>query len=496
MNREKGDTIRIPSVKYNFIMNVILKVSNIIFPLITFPYVTRILGVGGIGKVTFASSVVAYFVLFSSLGIPTYGTRICAQCRNDRAKLSKITHELLIISSLATCIVYIAFLVVLFLTPKLRKDTNLMMISSLSIALTGVGMEWFYQAIEQYDYIVYRNLLFKFLSVVLIILLVKTPEDCLVYAVINIIGTVGSNILNLIRARKYVSISFMGQYDLKMHMAPILSFFLLTIAATIYNYLDTTMLGFMKGDEQVGYYTAAIKVKTILVSVITSLGTVLLPRISYYMEKGMVAEFKRTLKSSLEFVMLLALPLVLFFSVEAENTILLLAGKEYAASVKPMIIIMPTVLLIGLSNITGIQILVPANREKYTVLSTVVGAIIDLIINYTLIPKYGASGAAFGTVVAEFVVLCVQIPFVKNELKQSVQWKDCFKIVLCSAAAVLVLAVARERLAVLPVLFRFILDAALFWGIYGISILLVKEELVYAQFLSILKRKDGSAPSL
>ncbi len=493
MNKKKEDSIRIPSVKYNFIMNVILKVSNIIFPLITFPYVTRSLGVGGIGKVTFASSVIAYFVLFSSLGIPTYGTRICAQCRNDRTRLSKITQELLLISSLTTGIVYIVFLAVLFLTPKLRGDIELMIISSLSIVLTGVGVEWFYQAIEQYDYIVYRNLLFKFLSVVLIFLFVKKPEDYLVYAGISIIGTVGSNILNLIRIRKYISISFMGKYDLKKHLAPVFSFFLLTIAATVYNYLDTTMLGFMKGDEEVGYYTVAIKIKTILVSVITSLGTVLLPRISYYMEKKMKEEFERTIKSSLEFVVLLALPLVIFFSVEADHTILLLSGKEYIASVKPMIIIMPTVLLIGLSNITGIQILVPTNMEKYTVLSTFVGAIIYLIINYTLIPRYGASGAALGTVVAEAAVLCVQVPFVKSELKHTTQWKDYLKILICSAVSAAVLFLVRKGVADLPVLFRFILVAVIFWGIYGISVLLIKEELVYSQFLSLLKRKGEAA---
>ncbi len=493
MNRGSGDTLRTPSVKYSFIMNVILKVSNIIFPLVTFPYVSRNLGVGGIGKVTFASSVVAYFVLFSSLGIPTYGTRICAQCRGDRRKLSKVTQELFFISSLAAGVAYMAFLTILFLTPRLRGDVGLMLMSSLSIVLTGVGMEWFYQAIEQYDYIVYRNLLFKVLSVALIFILVKKPEDYLVYALINIIGAVGSNILNLIRVRKYISLSFLGAYDLKKHMYPIFSFFMLTIATAVYNYLDATMLGFMKGDESVGYYTVAIKIKTILVSVITSLGTVLLPRISFYMEKGMGEEFKRTIRNSLEFVVLMALPLVIFFSVEAENTILLLSGRAYIASVGPMVIIMPTVLLIGLSNVTGIQILVPVNKEKYTVLSTIVGAIINLIFNFTFIPVYGASGAALGTVVAEFVVLCIQLPFVKDEIREAVRWKDYFKIVLCSMVAVAALLAMRKNVVSLPILLQFILSAAVFWGIYGTAILVAKEELVWTQLHSILNRGEKSA---
>ncbi len=492
VNRGSGDTPGTPSIKYNFIMNVILKVSNIIFPLVTFPYVSRNLGVGGIGKVTFASSVVAYFVLVSSLGIPTYGTRICAQCRTDRRKLSKVTQELFFISSLSACIAYMAFLAVLFLTPRLCGDMGLMLVSSLSIALTGVGMEWFYQAIEQYDYIVCRNLLFKLLSVVLIFLLVKKPEDFLVYALITIIGTVGSNILNMIRVRKYISLSFLGEYDLKKHLVPILSFFLLTIAATVYNYLDTTMLGFMKDDEAVGYYTVAIKIKTILVSVITSLGTVLLPRISYYMEKEMRDEARRTIKNSLEFVVLLALPLVIFFSVEAENTILLLSGRDYLPAVRPMVIIMPTVLLIGLSNVTGIQILVPVNKEKYTVLSTIVGAVINLIINYTLIPVYGAGGAALGTVVAEFIVLCVQLPFVRQEVREAVRWKDYFKVVLCSAAAVSVLLALRKKWEGMPIMPQFILSAAVFWGIYGIAVLAVREELVWTQLHSMVNWRGKS----
>ena len=218
-----GNT-NVHSVKYNFIMNTILKMSSFIFPLISFPYVSHVLGADGNGKIAFASSFVAYFSMLSQLGIPTYGIRTCARHRGDKMRLSRTVHELLIINSVMTILSYVVMIVMITMVPKLQQNINILLVSSVSIVLTTVGMEWLYQAIEQYGYITYRNLSFKVLSVALMFLFVKQKEDYIIYAGINVVGTVGSNLMNLFRVQRYIYTRPFKKYNVRVHLRPILTF--------------------------------------------------------------------------------------------------------------------------------------------------------------------------------------------------------------------------------------------------------------------------------
>ena len=454
------NNIKIHSVKYNFLMNIILKMSSFIFPLITFPYISRVLGPAGNGKVAFATSVVYYFSIFAALGIPTYGIRKCAQCRDDKQKLAKTVHELLILGSILTVIAYIVLVICIFAIPKLRDNANIIFITSATLILTNVGVEWFYQAIEQYDYITIRNLLFKFISI----------------------------ILNLIKLRKYIPVKIDGKYNLKQHLKPSMMFFLMTIAATIYTNLDTVMLGFMENSIQVGYYNAAVKMKNILTSVVSALGAVLLPRVSYYIEKGMYEEYRKTLNKSIKVVLLISLPLMLYCMIEARDVLLFLSGKQYLPALSAMVVIMPTILLIGISNVTGMQILVPLGLEKYTIISTVIGAIVDVILNSLLIPQYGAMGAAVGTLIAEVSVLIVQIYFLRKIKYVNIINKDWIKIILATMIALIGMRVIDKIVFIDIVLLRLFYTSAIFFGIYILALIVLKEEIVQEQGISIIKK--------
>lgn len=427
--------MKIHSVRYNYVMNTILKMSAFIFPLITFPYVSRVLGVALNGKISFASSYISYFVMVAQLGIPTYGVRICAQNRDNKERLSKIVHELFIINACMTIISYIVLLITVYSIPKLIQNRNLIIILSVTIMLSCLGMEWFYQAIEQYDYITFRNLMFKIISIALMFLFVHDTSDYMIYAGITVIGTVGSNILNFIRIRKYIFVVPFNDYKLYYHLKAILVLFMFTIGATIYTSLDSVMLGFLSTDTEIGYYSAAIKTRNILYSLVTSIGTVLLPRASYLIKSKQYDQFKNIIKKSVQFVVALAVPLTIFFVIESKDSILFLAGSNYSGAVKAMMVITPTIILAGMSNITGIQILIPLGFEKYTVISTFGGAIVDTMINAMLIPKLGATGAAIGTLIAETVVLFIQLYFMhKNKLISFLQidWLNIIKIILAS----------------------------------------------------------------
>ena len=480
--------MKIHSVKYNFIMNTILTVSSILFPMITFPYISRALLVEGSGKVAFATSAVTYFTMFATLGIPTYGIRACAVVRDDKEKLSQTVQELLIISAITTAITYIAFFVSLFLIPEFYAKKELLMVMGISIGLTTIGVQWFYNALEQYSYITTCAIVFKLIGLFLMFLLVRDPSDYVMYGFVYIIGSFGSYVLNFIRLRKFISFRKRKTYDLRRHMKPTIMFFLLSAASSVYLNLDVVMLGFLKGDSEVGYYNAAIKVKSVLTTCVTSLGTVLLPRLSYYAEKQEKEAFYNMVKKAFQFVFLLATPVMLYFMLYAKEAILFLAGDSFGASVLPMIVLMPTVLFIGISNITGIQVLTPLGEEKKVVISVLAGAILDFILNLILIPKMGSAGAATSTLMAEILVVIVQAAYLRDELKYMLQGINFGKILLPLIAATAVGIGMRMIIHLSPFL-ALVVTAAVFFGVYGILLLLVKEEFIMELLGSVFRKK-------
>lgn len=476
------------SLKLNFIMNALLTMSSFIFPLITFPYVTRILGPAGYGKVSFATSLIAYFLIFAQLGIPTYGVRACAKVRDNRHLLTKTAHELLIINLVMSALSYVVLFAALIFVPKLRQERLLYIVVSLTIIFTTIGMEWLYKALEQYTYITVRSLIFKLVALVAMFYLVRTPDDYVVYGGVTILASSASFLLNFIHARRYISLRPMGGYDFKPHLKAVAIFFAMACATTIYTNLDTVMLGFLKTDDDVGFYNAAVRIKSILVSIVTSLGTVLLPRASYYVEHGLMEDFRRISRKALNFVTVAATPLMLYFMLFARQGILLLSGEDFLGAVLPMQIIMPTLLFIGLTNILGIQILVPTGREKTVLCSVMVGAAVDLVCNFFLIPRYAATGAAVSNMLAEASVLVFQIAALRREVLpafRSIQfWKLGAGLLAGTAASVWVAGLGLGSFWALA------LSACLFFGAYGFVLLVLRERLVrdiVGQFLSKFK---------
>ena len=411
-------------------MNCILTLSSILFPLISFPYVSRILSPSGIGRVSFATSIITYFSMFAQMGIPTYGIRACSQVRDNKRKLNTTVRELLTINLILCIFVYAFFAILLFTVPRFREDRILLVIVSLSIGFNALGVEWLYRALEEYVYISIRSIVFKLIALILMLVLIKNSDDYILYGALTIFASVGSNVFNFINLRKHVKLTDCDSLNLSHHIKPISVFFGMSVAATIYSNLDTVMLGFIKSNYEVGLYNAAIKIKSVLVGVVTSLGAVLLPRSSYYIEKGLKQEFLDITRKGLNFVFIAAGSLTVFFMIFAEESIMLLSGKEFAGAIQPMILIMPTLILIGTSNIIGLQMLVPMGREKEVLISEIVGAIANIIVNATLIPVLAASGAAIGTVVAELIVVLVQFFYLKEIIIQDIRAIEIWKILV------------------------------------------------------------------
>jgi O-antigen/teichoic acid export membrane protein len=349
-----------------------------------------------------------------------------------------------------------------------------------------IGMEWLYKALEQYTYITVRSVIFKFIALIFMFFLVHKQTDYVIYGGITIFAASASNILNLINAHKFINLKPVGNYNFRRHLKPVLIFFAMSCATTIYTNLDTVMLGFMTTDTDVGYYNAAVKIKVILVSVVTSLGTVLLPRASYYIQRGELKEFHRITRKALNFVFLMATPLFVYFIYFAKEGIFFLSGNNYVGSIIPMQVIMPTLLLIGITNILGIQILVPTGREKIVLYSEIVGAVVDVIINALLIPVYASTGAAIGTLVAEFAVFVVQFYALKDEILNTFRQIHYIKILIAlSVGSIVSLWV---KILNLECFFSLVISSLLFFGAYGFVLLILKEEL-FLEIFNTIKNK-------
>ncbi|HBI6967436.1 flippase [Clostridium perfringens] len=479
--------IKVRSIKFNFIMNITLKVSALIFPLITLPYITRILGATGNGKVAFAISIVSYFSMFAQLGIPTYGIRVCAQKRENKEELTKTVHELLLLNIISATISYIMLFCCIIFIPTFQENKILILINSVSIFLNMIGIDWFYQATEQYRYITIRNLVFKSLGVIFMFLLIHNSEDYIIYGALTVLSSAGSNIFNIIHSRKYLINKKFEKYNLRQHLKPIFYFFSVSVAVSIYTNMDTVMLGFMNTDQQVGFYNIATKIKMLLITMITALGSVLLPRISYYLSQGNKKQFYYLLTKSLHFMLILVLPITTFFVLFSRDIIYILGGDKYAPAIMTMRIILFTLLPMGLGNIACIQILAPLGMEKYTMYSTIMGAILNLFINWFLIPKYGANGAALATVFAEFIVAILQIYYTRQYFKIIIKRIKFLKIIIANLINLLILIVLFNILDFMPII-NICIAVLIMFIEYGVILYIFKDNIVYGYGKNILSR--------
>ena len=404
------------SIRKNYIFNLILTVANLLFPLTTYTYASRILMPEGIGQVSFAASVVNYFAMFAQLGIPTYGIRACARVREDRHKLAKTVKELLLVNVVMAVISIVLLGIAAFSIERLYELRQLILIYSMTIIGPIFEMAWFYSAMEQYEYITIRSLIIKCLSVAAIFLLVRESTDVPMYAAVTAGSGLLTGIVNFLHSRRFIDLRERCRLELSQHIRPVLVFFLMSVATTVYLNLDTVMLGFMTSDAEVGMYNSAVRVKVLLTGVVTALGTVMLPRMSKLAAEDDRASFARYASSAMNYTLIIAVPMTVYFMAYARECILFLSGDMFLPAVPAMWIIMPTLILIGMTNILGIQILVPTGREKQVLISEIGGAVTDVVLNAIFIPRFGAAGAALGTLCAEGAVLIIQMYYLRDQI--------------------------------------------------------------------------------
>lgn len=420
------------SLGFNTFLNGIRSVLNIIFPLITFPYVSRVLSVQSIGIYNFSNTYISYFVLLAGLGINTYAIREASKYRDNQQKLNLFSNQIFTINILSTIIAYILLLVSLLVFKTLSNYISCILIFSLQIFFTTLGTEWIYTIYEDFTYITMRSILFQILSIALLFIFVKRPDDYLIYAGITVFASVGANILNFLHTKSFINIKLVKKPRIDLHLKPILIIFVSSVATTLYVSSDTTILGILKDDYAVGIYSVAVKIYTIINGLVGGLLTATIPRLSRYFGKGMLNEYNRTLSKVINGISILVLPAAVGVIMLSKEVIIIIAGSKYLDSALSLQIIVITLIFSIFSIIFTYCVLIPAKREKLVLRNTIIVGVGNVLLNFVFIPIWSYDGAAFTTVVSEIMIVSMDAWAAKDIIKPIVFSKDFFKNIISS----------------------------------------------------------------
>ena len=475
------------SVKVNYILNLINTGTQMLFPLITFPYVCRVIEADGIGQINFFQSIISYISLFTCLGIPMYAIREIARDRSDVVQMNRTAMEILLLHSMLTLVGYAIVAILCLTVPQIQVNIPLFLILSLTIFFTAIGCEWFYQGIEDFKYITIRGLIIKTVSVVLLFIFVKSKTDLLYYGCYTVFGVLGGNIFNFFRLRKYIhreNIIF-SELHIKRHIKPVLKVFSFSVVTSIYLQLNTVLLGFLKNALAVGYFAAATKVMQMLLTMSACLGSVMMPRASHLIAENKEDEFNRLIQKSYDFTLAIALPMTIGLIFCAPSLITTLCGVKFEHSILPSQIIAPIILMVAISNVFGIQVLFPKGKINIVTLCCGIGAVADLILNLCLIPFFSYIGTSIAYLGAE-VATTVSMYFIGRKYIPIIYFK---KSHLTYALGCIVMAFALYGLSLLqlPTLTILLLQGCCGVLAYFIILCICKDEML-VQILSKIKR--------
>lgn len=392
------------SIKKNFAYSSILTTANYIFPLLTYPYVSRVLGVANIGICNFVDSIVNYFILFSMMGIGIVGIREVAKCRNERKRLSEVFSSLFVLNTLSTTIVLIALCISIFLVPKLWEYRELMIFGILKLVFNYLNIEWLYKGLEDFRYITIRSILVKCAYVVCVFVFVHEQDDYALYYGLLCGMTIINGIINIFYARRSVSFTH-SSLSIKPYVRPFLVLGLYLFLTSMYTSFNVAYLGFMSGEVQVGYYTTATKLYTILLALFSALTGVLMPRMSSLIAEGRMAEFMKLQKKAVGVLLAFSFPVIALSTILAPQIISLISGAGYEGAIMPMRIVMPLVFIIGYEQILIIQVLMPLKEDKAILRNSIIGAGVGLLMNILLVGTMQSVGSALVWVVSEIAVL-------------------------------------------------------------------------------------------
>ena len=470
------------SVTKNYIYNLIYQILILILPLVTTPYISRMLGAENIGIYSYTTSISAYFILFGSLGIALYGQREIAYKQDNKKEYSKTFWEIVILRAF-TILISLAIFYLFFVNGN-NSYKEYYQILLIEIIGTTIDISWLFQGLEEFKKTVIRNTLIKIISIISIFIFVKNANDLKLYFIIYVLSVIIGNGTLWISLPKFIDKVKIKELNIFKHLKPTIMLFIPQIAIQVYTLFDRTMIGAIITDKsEVGYYDQSQKIIKMLLTVVTSLGPVMLTRISSSFINGEKKQVVAYMKKSFNVVFLLAFPMIFGILAVSNRFVPLFFGEGYDRVIILMNVITPIILLIGLSNVIGTQYLLPTKRQREFSISVICGAIVNFAINLALIWNYGALGASIGTVIAEGTVTAIQLYFVRKDFNI----KEILKGTRNYLIASLTMFVSCYSIGIFieegisPLLFEVVIGII----IYGEILILLKDELVEDIFKKI-----------
>ena len=469
----------------NYIYNTLYQILIIFLPLLTTPYLARVFGAEGIGSLSYVQSISSYFILFGTLGTGLYGQREIAYYQNKQEARSQVFLEILIIRCLMLMVSIIVY--VLYLR-QVQELQFLFLLQMIEIIANVFDISWYYQGMEDFRYITFRNIAVKLIGAICIFTFIRRKADMWLYIVCLGMVELIANLSLWLALHKTMQLSNITKLHLKRHLFPIFMVFLPQIAMQIYTLFDRTMLGYLSTYAQTGYYDQTQKIIRLILIFITSLGTVMMPRIASIQAEDKDDKILHYLYISYKFALLLAMPAIFLLLCIANRFIPWFLGPSYDAAISLLKWSTPLLLLIGLNNVTGMQYLISTRRQNAFTCTVVLGAVLNFIMNALLIPQFAAKGAILSSVCAEFLITAVQFYIVRKKIAFRKVFRECVHYGLC--AGIMFLCIIWINVLDIPIILYMVLVGVMASVSYGIALYISKDTL-FGNMLHFLSQKLG-----
>lgn len=466
--------MRKKSVKLNVVFNVIRTSCSVLFPLITFPYISRVLQADNYGKVNYSNSIISYFALVAALGISNYAIREGAAISRDKKKYNQFANQVFTINMVTTLLAYVLLAIIVCIVDGLHDYALLIAIQSVSFLFTTIGVEWLYSTYEDYFYITVRSICVQLISLISMFLFVKDENDYMVYAAITVLSSGGAYVFNFLHSRRYVHLRLVKQTDWLSHIKPMLMMFFNTLTITIYVNSGTTVLGAFKGDYAVGIYGVATRIYTIIKQLLNSVTTVILPRCAALVGEGKLEEYHKLFERTLKSMLTIVLPAMVGMFMLSDEVILIISGPSYLPG-STALKILSLALGCAVISYTLVQlVLLVWKKDRQYLTSTVISAVANLVLNFIAIPLWGWNGAALTTLIAELIVLTCSFKYAHR----LVPFRGMIKTMLSCAAGCAGIVVVCIGCGIIGAdILRIIVSIVVSIIVYGVIMLLTRNEI-------------------
>ncbi len=430
-------------LRKKFLYQLLLSVSQLLFPLITYPYLARTLGADGIGRVSYIEFVTGLVIAVFSIGIPYYGAREIAKARDDRAKLSKLTGELITMHVIASIAGIVIFAAIILANHNYQDEKQLVLLGSLYILLQVFTIEWYLQGTEAFVFVSVRGIVIRLLGVIALFVFVKSQADYVIYYLIIVVTQLAVSLTAIYKAMKEGHVSF-RQLQFKQHRRSLFYFFLTSSFISIYVFFDTIILGYLTNEDHVGYYTFGLRIIRLPLLLLLTMSTVLYPRISYLHSTGAGDSVTALSRFSIQFIITITIPVCVCFFLLAPEIVTVLGGKEFEPTIAVIRLLSPLPLFISFTNFFALQVLAPEHKEKQIAIAVCIACITSLSFNFLLIPSLKEQGAAIAALITEGVVCFIALAFSFSKTKNYFSAVNMLIVLVLSALAIPVTMMIRS----------------------------------------------------